>query len=43
MNKLKSVLLVDDDDAANFINKQLFKKLDVANELVTAGNGKDAI
>jgi CheY-like chemotaxis protein len=43
MNKLRLVLLVDDDDATNFINKLLIHKFDLTDELVIAKNGKEAL
>jgi CheY-like chemotaxis protein len=43
MNKLKTILLVDDDEATNFINRRLILKSEITDELVTTQNGKDAI
>ncbi len=43
MKKVNAVLLVDDDEATNFINQLLIRKLDVADDLLIARNGKDAI
>lgn len=43
MNKLRSVLLVDDDEATNFINKLLIHKFDLTDELIIVNNGKEAI
>lgn len=43
MNKINSVLLIDDDKASNFINELLIRKYNVAEELYTARNGKEAI
>ncbi|TXK24838.1 response regulator [Pontibacter qinzhouensis] len=43
MNKINSVLLVDDDEATNFISTLIIKRAGIANELLTARNGKDAI
>jgi CheY-like chemotaxis protein len=43
MNKVNAVLLVDDDEATNFINQLLIRKLDMTDELLIARNGKDAI
>lgn len=43
MNKLRSVLLVDDDEATNFINKLLINKVNLTDELVTTYNGKEAV
>lgn len=43
MNKLSSVLLVDDDEATNFINKLLIQKSDLTEELVITRNGHEAV
>ncbi|WP_187262462.1 response regulator [Pontibacter beigongshangensis] len=43
MNKLNSVLLVDDDEATNFISTLVIKRAGLAEELLTARNGKEAI
>ncbi len=43
MNKLKTVLLVDDDEATNFINRLLIQKLNLTDDLQVARNGKEAI
>ncbi len=42
-NKLKSILLVDDDDATNFLHKMVIKKLDCTEEIVVKNNGEEAI
>ena len=43
MQKLRSVLLVDDDPTNNFLNQRLLKRLNVAEEVVVAKNGQDAL
>ncbi len=43
MGKLKSVLLVDDDDTTNFLNKFFVKQLDASLEVNVVSNGKEAI
>lgn len=43
MLKIDSILLVDDDKAANFINQLLIKKAAFTDELFIARNGKEAI
>lgn len=43
MGKLKTVLLVDDDDTTNFLNKFFLNQLDKNLEVNTALNGKAAI
>jgi CheY-like chemotaxis protein len=40
---MKNVLLVDDDDIFNFINKKTIQKLGLASEIHTVVNGQDAI
>ncbi len=42
MNKLKRVLLVDDDEIATFLNANLLEKLDCAESIITASNGQEA-
>ncbi len=41
--KLKCVLLVDDDEAVNFINEMVLKRVDVAERIDIAENGMEAI
>ncbi len=41
--KLKCVLLVDDDEAVNFINKMVLMRVDCAEEIEIAENGMEAI
>jgi CheY-like chemotaxis protein len=43
MKKLNSILLVEDDEATNFINQMVIKKLDCANHVQVAWNGSDAL
>jgi CheY-like chemotaxis protein len=43
MQKLRSVLLVDDDPTNNFLNQRLLKRLDVAYQVVVAENGQEAM
>lgn len=43
MGKLKSVLLVDDDDTTNFLNKFFIKQVDPTVEVNVVLNGKEAI
>jgi CheY-like chemotaxis protein len=43
MKKLNSILLIDDDNATNFISKMLIKKSGVADHVVTVQNGKQAL
>ncbi len=41
--KLNTVLLVDDDDGTNFISQLIIERAGVANAIVTALNGQEAI
>lgn len=43
MKKLNSILLVEDDEASNFISQMVIKKLDCANHVQVAWNGTDAL
>ncbi|PJJ60859.1 response regulator [Hymenobacter chitinivorans] len=43
MFKLPCVLLVDDDDTTNYLNQLLFNRLGVAETLLVALNGQDAL
>lgn len=43
MKKLNSILLVEDDEATNFISQMVIKKLDCANHVKVAWNGTDAL
>ena len=43
MPKLSSVLLVDDDPTNNFLNERLLKRLDVAERILVAENGQQAL
>ena len=43
MPQLPSVLLVDDDPTTNFINELLLKKLGVADHILVARNGEEAL
>jgi CheY-like chemotaxis protein len=43
MRKLSSILLVDDDSTTNFLNELLLKSLGVADALLTAQNGREAL
>ena len=43
MPPLKSVLLVDDDSTANYLNKLLLTRLGVAEQLLVAANGREAL
>jgi CheY-like chemotaxis protein len=43
MEKLSSVLLVDDDSTNNFLNELLLKNLGVTDQLLVAENGTEAL
>jgi CheY-like chemotaxis protein len=43
MQHLSSVLLVDDDVTTNFINRSLLKSLNVADQILVAHNGEEAL
>ncbi len=43
MNKLTSILLVDDDTTTNFVNQMLLEDLDVTEKVLIACNGKEAL
>ncbi len=43
MKMIDSVLLIDDDEATNFINELLIRKAGVTNSLCIARNGRDAL
>ena len=40
---LQKILLIDDDDAVNFLNKRKLKEFDSACEVVTAIDGREAL
>ena len=43
MKKLSAVLLVDDDETTNFLNEHLLRKLGVADTVLMARNGEEAL
>lgn len=43
MQKLSSVLLIDDDATNNFLNERLLQRLEVADQLLVAETGRDAL
>ena len=43
MPHLSSVLLVDDDPTTNFLNERLLKRLAVADHILVARNGEEAL
>jgi CheY-like chemotaxis protein len=43
MPKIASILLVDDDTTTNYLNQLLLRRLDVADHLLVAQNGQEAL
>lgn len=43
MQKLNSILLVDDDTTTNFLNEMLFRNLEVTDNLLVAEDGTQAL
>ncbi|MFN3402632.1 MAG: response regulator [Cytophagaceae bacterium] len=43
MEKLKCVLLIDDDGITNFLNQRLLKKLSISEQVHTSVNGKEGL
>lgn len=43
MSPLRCVLLVDDDPTTNYLNRKLFTQLGVADHVLTALNGQEAL
>jgi CheY-like chemotaxis protein len=43
MQKLSSVLLIDDDETTNFLNEHLLKSLGVTDHVLLAYNGQEAL
>ena len=43
MDKIDRILLVDDDNIANFLNVRLIKKLNLSSEIKIANNGQEAL
>ena len=42
MKKLRSILLVDDNDTSNFLNERLLKRMNITEEIKILSNGKTA-
>jgi CheY-like chemotaxis protein len=43
MPKIASVLLVDDDQIVNYLNKKLLERMEVAGQVLVAQNGQEAL
>ncbi len=43
MKKFKCILLIDDDSINNFLNRRLLAKMDLADNIEIANNGREAI
>ena len=41
--KIHSVLLIDDDNATNFVNSKLFESLDIAEKIIVKDDARDAV
>lgn len=41
--KLKTILLIDDDEATNYIHRMILKELDCTESILIRGNGIDAL
>ena len=41
--KLRCILLVDDDETTNYLNRKLLQKLDVTEQVMVALNGEEAL
>ncbi len=41
--KLKTILLIDDDEATNFLNEMNIQNTEIAEQVVIAWNGKEAL
>ena len=42
MKRLRSILLVDDNDTSNFLNERLLKRMAITDEIKILSNGKSA-
>jgi CheY-like chemotaxis protein len=40
---LQKVLLIDDDEVTNFLNEDIIREMDFAEEVIVARNGKEAL
>ncbi|MCC3153331.1 response regulator [Hymenobacter sp. BT770] len=43
MKKLSTILLVDDDETSNFLSERLLTSMGVANQVLSAANGEEAL
>ncbi len=43
MKKLRSILLIDDDEATNNLNKYLFSSMNLCDKIDIVGNGKEGM
>ncbi len=43
MTNIKRILLVDDDDTSNFINKLVLKGMNISSEIKVSTNGEEAL
>lgn len=43
MKRLKLILLIDDDETTNYLNKRLIERLDIADSIDVVTNGEEAL
>jgi CheY-like chemotaxis protein len=43
MKKLHKIMLIDDDAITNFLNELLIKEMEIADEMIIASNGQEAL
>lgn len=43
LKKIKNILLVDDDEIANYLHQLLLEELNISDHILTAYNGEDAL
>ncbi len=43
INKLRTVLIVDDDHTTNYLNERIVRELEIAEKVIVLHNGKEAL
>jgi CheY-like chemotaxis protein len=43
MKRLNTILLIDDDETTNFINRRLLSRMDIADDIRVVTNGEEAL
>ena len=43
MKRLKTILLIDDDETTNFLNRRLRSRMDIADDIRVVTNGEEAL